>query len=219
MSECYVITFELICTFFLCLMTCACKRYVRLRRTPNPAVASAFDRASAGCHPVHDLVTIVDPRGAAAEDEDSGQGTASISFVAMGTVAVGLALECQAGWARGATVTVVSALGCTYSPESASQWKRALVGDIDTTTVRTVITIEDDAGALNAFVAQRIVDMYGSDGDAARDDGHRLAPPRLLSKRVTSVGPSFRSLPACLEHFGFTPADVQRLYIERDANK
>lgn len=35
--------------------------------------------------------------------------------------------------------------------------------------------------------------------------------PRLLSKTVNAVGPSFRTLPSCLRHYGFTPEAIKDL--------
>jgi hypothetical protein len=201
----------------------AIHRYVRLRRTPAPAVAKAFDQASTECksHPVHNLVTIRDPRGISSERATRSE-TSGISFVAMGTVAVGLALECQASWASGSTVTVVSALGGEVShTRQVDAWRRVLCGD-ESGHVHTVITIEDDAGALNSFVAQRIVDAcsrpccppFGA-VPPSTPASKGCVPPLLLFQRVTGVGPSFRSLPACLEHFGFTASHIKRLYDER----
>ena len=105
-------------------------------------------------------------------------------------------------------------------------WKRVVRGDdvgmsdgaLGTDSrrpVHTVITIEDDAGALNAFVAQRIADVCAlSCGPTSTE---REGSPLLLSQRVVGVGPSFRSLPACLDHFGFTAQNIQELYHARRA--
>jgi deoxyxylulose-5-phosphate synthase len=174
---------------------CSQSVYVRLRRTPCPAVDRVFDAAATGLHPVHDLVVIPAPPPHAERSE--------FVFVTIGALATELALECQSGWASGARVVVVPAL----SPATPlASWHDALFSD---GAVTTIITVEDDTGALRSHVAQRLLECHSE--IVTRAPAAHVRLPRLVSKVITGVGPSFRSRPACLESFAFTAAALQAL--------
>ena len=151
-----------------------------------------FDAAATGKHPVNDLVVLPGV---------SGGKLPEVLFVTMGTQPTKLAFESRASWADGASIAVVPSLNAI--PDEA--WSAVLDGSI-----KTVITIEDDAGALRSYVST-MVQLHASSGHF----GGSL-PPKVVAKTVNAVGPSFRTLTACLHHFGFTTAALKELY---DAGK
>ena len=61
---------------------------------------------------------------------------------------------------------------------------------------RTVVTVEDDHGALHAHVAGMLAGLA------------LPTPPAVVAHAVLAAGPSCRTLAACLGHFNFTPAGL-----------
>lgn len=185
------------CADYLTSAAFTLSAYVRLRRTPCTELEPTFDAAAAGKHPVNDLVVLPGVGGAV--------GTLpEVLFVAMGTQGTKLAWESQSSWATAAAVVVVPSLNAI--PNEA--WAAILSGGA--TPIKTIVTVEDDAGALKNYVSS-VVLAHACDGGFGTS-----RPPKVVAKTVNAVGPSFRTLPACLEHFGFTPAALKTFY---DAGK
>lgn len=176
---------------------CSNSVYVRLRRTPCPAIEALCDQALKGAHPVSSLLEL-SPDAVAVDASPRG-----VAFVTIGTVPTELALKCRDAWAKGAKIVVVPSIN---GGTEIGAWRSALFGTVDA-PVDTIITIEDDAGALRSLVAQKLVECHSE----SRGPDRSLTIPRLVSKTVAGVGPSFRSLPACLDHFGFTVDAIKAL--------
>lgn len=180
----------------------------------------AFDAAASGKHPVNDLVVLNAP---------SSSGRVKMLFVAMGTVSVDLALKCSTSEGsdvephakrargssgtfnkpstlRGAPIVVVTALNAS---DTGAQWDEIF----NTLSANgAIVTIEDDAGALKSEVARQIARAAANGCWNWSPESVKLPLiPKLISKTVNEVGPSFRTLPSCLEHHGFTIQDIQAL--------
>ena len=157
--------------------------YFRLRRTPDPELAAIFDDAACGVYSL-DLPVVL--------RQSAGEATPFVVFVTMGTVATSLALRCvkELPGFSGASLVTVPALNTPSVDEDL--WRGLLAG------VHSVVSIEDDRGALKAFLCERLAKMR--------------TPPKLVSKTVDGVGPSFRTLDDCLAHHGFTPEAILEMY-------
>ena len=137
----------------------------------------------------------------------------------MGTVATDLAVRCRAEVAEfaGADIVVVPALGAGVNKEA---WASALAG------THLIVTIEDDPGALRSAVCSLLIELQdriselnaacaAAWGDGAAGQQHLL--PKVVSRTIDTVGPSFRTLEPCLEYFGFTPQAVRDLAFADEA--
>lgn len=142
-------------------------------------------------------------------DKPLSSGDEGVLFVTMGTISTGLAVDCitsEPCFAR-ASICVVPALGVDYDMEayrkafaSAKHISKSFMGCEGTLTVTTLVTIEDDVGrALNLMVSSLLV-------------AFKMSDLVLKSHSVTDVGPSFRSLSDCLEHFKFTVENIRSIY-------
>ena len=160
--------------------------YFRLRRTPCPALC-VVDEAAQGLYSPSVPVVVRQP---------DALTEPFVVFVTMGTIGTDLALRCvkEVPGFRGANIIVVPALNMPTVDEAL--WAGLF------RSAHSVITIEDDAGALRAFVLERLA--------------HPALPsrPQLVSKTLRGFGPSFRTLPACLEHHGYTVEAILALYLE-----
>jgi hypothetical protein len=119
-----------------------------------------------GNHPIDELV-LLPPVGL----EKPG-----LVLVAMGTQAVKLAWECQASWASGAVVVVVPSLNA--GADAVGQWRPVLVRSPPASAVATVLTIEDDAGALRSLVS-RVAGQLGG-----QHAGDSIAPDAVVLCRL-----------------------------------
>jgi len=120
-----------------------------------------------------------------------GTCASEISIITMGGVATTLALKCvqEEKIFQDATIYVCTSLNYGYD---LNHWRHAFEN------VNTVVTIEDDVGALRSFVSEMICQL-------------RISQPRIVSKVVDHFGPSFRKIEDCLEYFGFTPKSIANL--------
>jgi hypothetical protein len=157
--------------------------YFRLRRTPSPELFAVLDKCAGGKYSLSTPLLI----------PAHGPDDASTCLVSIGTVPTKLAWDCQtaAPSFAGAPVVVVSALNHAVD---APFWAGIFA------KYKTIVVIEDDIGALYKFVCTCLAEHGG------------VARPRVVSKTVPAHGPSQRTMDACLQHFGFTPAKIEELY-------
>eukprot|EP00051_Salpingoeca_urceolata_P028549 m.487419 g.487419 ORF g.487419 m.487419 type:complete len:659 (+) comp25011_c0_seq1:89-2065(+) len=163
--------------------------YVRLRRTPEPAAQLLDDAVAlfhAGTYPIVAPIVVL---------PEAPLAGAPLLLCA-GTVPFKLAVDCTKSEAAfaGSPIVVASVINVAVD---AVAWRRAVAGHTQ------VVTIEDDFGALRAFVLD-LLQQLGMDG------------VRVVSCTVDKVGPSWRTLPPCLTHFGFSPAHIAQLLQNKD---